>query len=104
MLDAVLAADLLEAANTPANGLAVTVARQVGELDTVIGEDVILVIGHALDQRPKEPDGGWSIGLLVKLGEHELRGAVDPEIEVQLAFFGTDPGDVDAMVGDQVRP
>jgi hypothetical protein len=38
----------------------------------------------------------------VKLNEGELGGAVDSDVEVKLAFFGTDLGDVDVEVADRV--
>ena len=45
VLDAVLAADLVEAVNAHACGPAITVLRQVGELDAIIGEDGVQVVG-----------------------------------------------------------
>ena len=39
----------------------------------------------------------------MKLDEGELRGAIDPDIEGKLAFLGTELGDVDVKVADQVR-
>lgn len=38
----------------------------------------------------------------MKLDEGELRGAIDPDIESEFAFLGTDFGDVDVKVADRV--
>ncbi len=38
----------------------------------------------------------------MELDEGELRGAVDPDVEVKLAFFGADLGDVDVEVADRI--
>ncbi len=52
--------------------------------------------------RFEECDRDWPIGLVVELGEGELGGAIAPDIEVQLAFLGTDFGDVDVEVPNWV--
>lgn len=49
MLDVVLAADLVEAVDTIAGGRPVSVAWQVSELDTIIGEDSVQVVRCSLD-------------------------------------------------------
>ena len=93
VLDAMLAADLVEPMDAHACGPAIAVLRQVGELDAVIRQDGVQVIGDCFDQRFQERHGGRTIGLVMKLDEGELRGAIDPDIEVKLAFLGTDLGD-----------
>ena len=37
----------------------------------------------------------------MKRDESELQGAIDPDIEVELTFLGTDLGDVDVEVADR---
>ena len=73
VLDAMLATDLVEAVDAVARGPAIAVPRQVGELDAVVGEDRVQVVGDRFDQCFQERDGGWSIGLRVELSEGELR-------------------------------
>ena len=100
---AVFTAGLVEAMDRNSCCPAVAVLWQVGELDAVIGEDGVQVIGDCFDQRLQERDRGRSVGLVMKLDEGELRGAIDPDEEVELAFLGTDLGDVDVEVADRVR-
>ncbi len=102
MLDAVLTADLVEAVDPVTRCPAVAVLWQVGELDAVIGQDGVQRVWHCLEQRFEERDRGRPICLVVELGEGELGGAVDSDKEVQLAFPGSDLGDVDVEVADRV--
>ena len=48
VLDAVLGADLVEAGDAEASGPAVTVAGQVGELNAIVGQDGVHVVGNGL--------------------------------------------------------
>ena len=55
-------------------------------------------------QRVHESDRGRSVSLVTKLDEGELRGAIDPDIEAQLASLGANLGDVDVEVAYRVDP
>ena len=103
VFDAVFAADLIEAVHAHARGPAVAVFRQVGELDApfdclpaavaqdrIIRQDGVQVVGDGLDQRFQKRHGGRPVSLVVQLREGELRGAVDPDVKVELAFLGAD--------------
>jgi hypothetical protein len=50
VLDAVCSTDLLEGVETMAGDLALADARQVGELETVIGEHDVNPVRHRRDQ------------------------------------------------------
>ena len=100
VFNAVLATDLIEAVDAQACGPAIPVLRQVGELDAMIDEDSVQAVGDCSDQHFQERDGGRSVSLVVKLDEGELRGAIDPDIEVKLALLGTHLGDIDMEVAD----
>ena len=63
----------------------------VRELDTIVGEHRVDLIGHDLDQATEEPNGRGSFLLLMQLGIGELRGAVYTDEEVEAAFFGARP-------------
>jgi hypothetical protein len=102
MFDAVLAANLVETVHPIARRPTVAVARQVGELDAVVGENRMQAIRRRRDQRFEEGDGRWAIGLLMQLHEGELRGSVDADEQVELAFLGPDFGDVDVKEADRV--
>ena len=69
MFDAVLAANLVEAVHPIARRPAVAVARQVCELDPVVGENRMQAIGRRGDQRFEESDSRAAIGLLMQLHE-----------------------------------
>jgi hypothetical protein len=69
IFDAVLAADLVEAVHPIARGPAVAVARQVCELDPVVGKHRMQAIGCRGDQRFEESDSRGAIGLLMQLHE-----------------------------------
>ena len=72
VLDAVLAADLVEAMDSVARGTSVPVAREVGELDAIVGKDGVEVVGHRFEQRFQEQDRGQPICLFMKLNKGEL--------------------------------
>lgn len=102
MFDAVLAANLVEAVHPIARRPAVAVARQVCELDPVVGENRVQAIGRRGDQRFEESDSRAAIGLLMQLHESEFRGPVYADEQMELAFFGPDFGDVDVKEADRV--
>ena len=85
-----------------AGGPAIAIARQVGELDAVIGEHSVKPVRYSGDQGFEEAHGSWPIGLLVQLDEGELGGSVDRHEEVELAFLGANLGDIDVEVADRV--
>jgi hypothetical protein len=95
MLDTVLAADLIEAMNPKAGRPAVAIARQIGELNAVVGEDRMEPIGHGCDQRFDEYNRCGTIGLLMQLNEGELRSSVDSNEQIELALLRPDFGNVD---------
>ena len=63
VLVAMLAPDLVEAVDAHARVAAIAVLGQVGELDAVISEDGVQVIGDCFDQRFQERDRGRSVSL-----------------------------------------
>lgn len=73
------------------------------ELDTVVGQDGVDLVRHGGDQRLQEGRCRHPVGALHELDERELAGAVDRQVEVELAFSGPDLGDVDVEVADRVR-
>ncbi len=52
-------------------------------------------IGHGCDQGFKEDDRCGTIGLFMQLDEGELRGSVDSNEYIELAFLRPDFGNVD---------
>jgi hypothetical protein len=101
VLDAVLAADLVEAMDPVARGPSITIAWEVGELDAIVSKNDVKALGHCFEQRFQERDRGRPIRLFMKLNKGELRGAIDPDIEVELALFSADLSDIDVEVADR---
>ena len=73
-----------------------------GELDTVVGEHGVDLVGHGRTQPEQELSRDGSGGLLVKFDEGELGGAVDRHEHVQLALLSPHLGDIDVEVADRV--
>ena len=74
----------------------------MAELDPVIGQHGMDLIGHGLDQSAEEVRGGMSISFRFQPGESKLRGAVDRDEQVELTLFCPDLGDGDVEVADGV--
>lgn len=73
-----------------------------GELDAVVSEDRVDLVRARLDQMAQEIGGVHLAGLLVKLDEDELRGAIDGDEHIELAVFRADLGDVDVDIADRI--
>ena len=77
MLDAVVSAGLAKGVDAVSRDPAIADARQIGELEAIIGEHGVKSVGHGGNQGLQETRGGWSIGFLVQLDKGELAGPVD---------------------------
>ena len=78
-------------------------SRQVGELDAVVGQHGVDLVGHGCDQGlagsvTLSADAAFSM----QLDEGELRGPVDGHEEIELALLGAHLGDVDVEVADRI--
>ena len=74
----------------------------MAELDAVVGQYRVDLVGHGLDQRAQEVGGGLSCRFHFKPGERELGRPVDRDEEVELAFLRSNLGDVDVEVSDRI--
>ncbi len=72
------------------------------ELDPVIRQDRVYLVGHGCDQVPEEVARDTGSGLLVQLDEGELGRAVDGDEQVEPALLGAHLGDVDVKEADRV--
>ena len=70
------------------------------EVDTVIGENRIDLVGHGRDEVAKEPGGNLGGRFRMQLGKGEFRRSVDGDEEIELAFFGSHFGNVDMEEAD----
>ncbi len=83
MLDPVLSAAHVEHVRYVASCRAIRVARREGELDAVVGEDGVDLVGHGLDQGREEGGGGCP---------HPLRGRFDRAANGAGSLVGRDCG------------
>lgn len=81
----------------------VAVPLMVTELDAVVSEHDVQLVGHSRDQVTQELGGFHLAGRGVQLGIDELRGAVDGDEQTQLALFGAYLGDVHMKIPDRIR-
>ena len=81
---------------------AVRIARWEGELDPIVGENRVNLVGDGRDQSFKEGRGGGPSRLPDQLHEGELAGAIDGDVEVELAFSGLELSDVDVEIADRI--
>ena len=79
---------------------AVTIARLLGELDAVVGQDCVNLVRHRFQQVLQELPGRLAIGLLDQLRHGEFAGAVNRYKQVEFAFLGSDLGDIDVEIAD----
>jgi hypothetical protein len=60
------------------------------------------LVGDSRDQSFEEGRGGGPSRLLDQLHEGELAGAIDSDIEVELAFSGLDLSEIDVEIADRI--
>ena len=78
------------------------VARRESELDPIVGENRVDLVGNRRDQSFEEDRGGGPSCLLNQSHKGELAGTINGYIEVELAFSGLDLGDVDVEIADRI--
>jgi len=72
------------------------------ELDPIVGENRVDLVGDSRDQSFEESRGGGSSRLPDQLHEGKLARAIDGDVEVELAFIGLKLSNVDVEVADRV--
>ena len=99
VINAVLSAHAVEDMDTRE-----LVLLAVGELDAVIGQHRMQLVGHGLDEIA-EKLGCDHLGRSgMQFGVSELARAVDGHEQVELPLFGSNLGDVDVEVAQRIRP
>ena len=78
----------------------IPVLRQISELNTVIGQDCVDVVGDSFGQGVLEGCGGHCIGAIVDLDISELRCPIDGDIKVEFACGCADFRQVDMEVAN----
>lgn len=102
MLDAVFPTAHREHMRDVAGCRAVGVARRKAELDAVVGQDRMDLVGNGCDQGDEEARGRHPIGALDQLHEGEFSRPVDGDEQMEFALGGLDLGDIDVEEADRV--
>ena len=85
-----------------AGGRAVGVAWPKAELDAVVGQDGVDLVGNGGDQSDEEGRGRHPVGAVDPLHEGELAGPVDGDEQMELALRRLKLGDVDVEEADRI--
>jgi hypothetical protein len=104
MLDVVALTCAIERMPSELRRRAIAVLREVRELDAVVGQHDMDVVGDGLNQGVEKGRGGDGVGAVDELNEGELRGPVDADEEVGFAFGVTHFGYIDVEEADRVAP
>jgi hypothetical protein len=104
MLDTMLDAGGFERMGAPFCGCSVTVLGQIGELDAIVGQDGVNMIGHGGDEGFQERFGRLGVGTFMQLHEDEFRGAIDSDEEMKFTFRASNFSDVDMEITNGVGP
>lgn len=100
MLDIVGLTDQIEALFVECH--AVPVPRLLCELDSIVGENGVDLVGYCLKQVLQELPSCFSIGFLYELGHHELAGSVNGDKEIELSLLGSGLGNIDVEIADWI--
>src|ERR1700709_25673 len=100
VLDIVRLTDHVEAHLPRPSGVAV--ARLLGELDAIVGQDCMYPVGHGFQQVFEELPGGSPVSLFDELGDRKFTRTVDADEQIELAFGGLHLGDIDVKEADRV--
>lgn len=95
-------ADLVEAMDPVTSRPAISIFRQVGKLDTVIGQYCMQPVRYGRDQCFEEAHHGRTIGLVVQFDEGEFRGSVNRDEQVEPALCCSNLSDVEMEIADWV--
>ena len=80
----------------------VSVAGLLGELDPVVRQDGMDLVGHGFEHVLQELPGGLSVSIRNELSDSELGRPVDSDEEKELSLGGLHFGDVDVKEPDRV--
>ncbi len=102
MIDAMRKADPVKRMSTKAGSGPLTIFWQVGKLNSIVGEHGVDAVWDRCDKRFEKSGGSLHVGAFDQLHESELGGAVDGDEQIELAFGGAHPGQVDVEVADRI--
>jgi hypothetical protein len=73
----------------------ILIALPIGELDTVLGQHRVDLVGHGGDQLTQELCGYCLVSVRMQLGRGKLADTIDGDRQIGFAFFRADLRDVD---------
>jgi hypothetical protein len=83
--------------------ISLTLSRGMsGEVGSVVGEDGVDLVGDGGDQAAQEVRSRPTGHFLMQFDEGELRGPVDGDDQIELAFGGSHLGEVDMEIADRI--
>lgn len=94
--------DPIKRVATEAGGWPPSVLRQVGELDSAVGEDGVDPVRNSRKESIQERRSGSHVRKLNKFHEGERRGTIDGREKVQLAFGSPHFGKFDVKVANRI--
>ena len=102
MFDTVAPAGPIERMAATLGRWPVPVLPHIGELDAVVGQDGMDLVGNSFGQGVEEGCCSHAVGAVDDLDEGELRGPVDGDIEVELAVDCADLRQIDMEVANRI--
>ena len=79
-----------------------SLAGRVGEMNAIVGERRMDLVGNRLDQSVEKARGGFCRGSLMQLDEGELRRSIDRHEHIEFAFGRAHLGDIDMEIADRI--
>ena len=102
MLDAMAPTGPVERVAAELCGGPVSVLRHIGELDAVVGQNDLDLIGDGFDQGVEEGRRGYRVGSFDDLDKGELRCPVDRDVKIELSFSRADFRQIDMEEADRI--
>jgi hypothetical protein len=102
VFDPMEATEPVEGMATETGSWPLSVLRQIGELDAVVGEHGVDAIWNCFHERVEERGGRSHVGSFHEFHDSELRCAVDGYEQVELALGGPHLGQVDVEEADLI--
>lgn len=100
ILDAIFVASHVEHVRHLGGSRTIGVSRREAELDAVVDQNGVDLVGCGLDEGDQKGRCGDSVGLVDELGESKLRG--DRHVKIELSFRRPHFGDGDMEEADRV--
>ena len=102
MLDPMFPAAHIEHVGNVPGSRTLGVARREPELDAVVGQNCVDLVGHGCNERDQERRCGDPGCCLYQLAESELAGAVYGHEKIEFSLAGSDLGYIDVEVTDRI--